>query len=144
MIGKAPVPVPTTSRWHFQGTSSSIESGVYPKAERNFFDGFLFRLLTCPRPNALIDEDHESLVLVTKKNGEATAGRSYGSDLHFDDGFTHTVRLYSPSRRDPNYCPLRQSISRLHLASQSRSLLQFFGIAFAGDSDFFQSGIDFA
>jgi hypothetical protein len=31
-----------------------------------------------------------------------------------------------------------------HLTSQSRSLLQFFGIAFAGDSDFFQSGIDFA
>jgi hypothetical protein len=36
------------------------------------------------RPNALIDEDHESLVLVTKKNGEATAGRSHGTDLHFD------------------------------------------------------------
>jgi hypothetical protein len=37
------------SRRHFQGRSSSIESGVCPKAERNFFDGFLFRLLTWPR-----------------------------------------------------------------------------------------------
>ena len=79
------------------------------------------------RPNALIDEDHESLVLVTKKNGEATAGRSYGSDLHFDDGFAHTVRLYSPSRRDPNYCPPRQSISRHpndRMVGLSRGVLQ--------------------
>lgn len=50
------------------------------------------------RPNALIDEDHKGLVLVTKKNGKATAGRSYGTDLHFDNGFTHTASLYSPSR----------------------------------------------
>ena len=38
------------------------------------------------RPNALIDEDHESLFLVAKKNGEAVAGRSYGADVHFDNG----------------------------------------------------------
>src|ERR1700676_1380744 len=57
------------------------------------------------RPNALIDEDNESLVLVAKKNGEAAACRSYGTDLHFDNGLTHTASLYSPSRQDPNYCP---------------------------------------
>jgi hypothetical protein len=59
------------------------------------------------RPNALIDEDHESLFLVAKKNGEAAAGRSDGPDVHFDNGLTHTASLYSPSRKDPNYCPPR-------------------------------------
>jgi hypothetical protein len=33
------------------------------------------------RPNALIDEDHESLVLVTKKNGEAKSQLRHGSAL---------------------------------------------------------------
>src|SRR5271165_2728878 len=47
------------------------------------------------------------LFLVTKKNGEAVAGRSYGGDVHFDNGLTHTASLYSPSRQDPNYCPHR-------------------------------------
>ena len=51
------------------------------------------------RPNALIDEDGESLFLVAKKNGEAIAGRSYGTDVHFDNGLTHTASLYSPSDR---------------------------------------------
>jgi hypothetical protein len=51
------------------------------------------------RPYALIDEDHESLVLIAKKNGEAAAGRSYGTDLHFDNGLTHTASLYSHSRQ---------------------------------------------
>jgi len=46
------------------------------------------------RPNALIDEDHESLVLVTKKNSEAAAGRSYCANLHFDNGFAHTASLF--------------------------------------------------
>ena len=46
------------------------------------------------RPNALIDEDDESLFLVAKKNGEAAAGRSYGTDVHFDNGLTHTASLY--------------------------------------------------
>src|SRR5713226_12861 len=42
-------PVPTTSRWHFQGISSSAESGVCPKSSRNFLDGFFWRLRTLPR-----------------------------------------------------------------------------------------------
>jgi len=44
MIGNAPVPVPMTSRRHFQGISSSMDSGVCPKASRNFLDGFFLRL----------------------------------------------------------------------------------------------------
>jgi hypothetical protein len=31
------------------------------------------------RPYALIEEDHESLILIAKKNGEPAAGRSYGT-----------------------------------------------------------------
>ena len=54
------------------------------------------------RPNALIDEDYESLFLVAKKNGEAAAGRSYGTDVHFDNGLTHTASFFSPSRQDPS------------------------------------------
>ena len=50
---------------------------------------------------------YESLFLVAKKNGEAAAGRSDGTDVHFDNGLTHTASLYSPSRKDPNYCPPR-------------------------------------
>ena len=45
------------------------------------------------RPNALIDEDHESLFLVAKENGEAAAGRSYRTDLHFDNGLIHSASL---------------------------------------------------
>ena len=59
------------------------------------------------RPNALIDEDDESLFLVAKKNGEAIAGRSYGADVHFDNGLTHTASLYSPSRQDSMPSDLR-------------------------------------
>jgi hypothetical protein len=51
------------------------------------------------RPDALIDENDESLFLVAKKNGEAVAGRSYGMDVHFDNGLTHTASLYSHSRQ---------------------------------------------
>ena len=51
------------------------------------------------RPNALIDEHHEYLVLVAKENCAAAAGRSYGTDVHFDNGLTHTASLYSPSDR---------------------------------------------
>src|SRR6266542_5508928 len=49
MTGRAPVPVPMTSRLHFHGIFSSAESGVWPKASRNFLDGFFLRLRTCPR-----------------------------------------------------------------------------------------------
>jgi hypothetical protein len=38
------------------------------------------------RPNALIDEHHENLVLVAKKNRAADAHCGYGADLHFDNG----------------------------------------------------------
>ena len=38
------------------------------------------------RSNSLIDEHHEYLVLVAKKNRAAAAGRSHGADLHFDNG----------------------------------------------------------
>ena len=58
-------------------------------------------------PNTLIDEDHENLFLVAKKNGEAAAGRNYGTDVHFDNGLTRTASLCLPSRQDPNYCPHR-------------------------------------
>ena len=40
--------------------------------------------------NALIDEHHEYLVLVAKENCVAAAGRSYRTDLNFDNGLTHT------------------------------------------------------
>jgi len=62
------------------------------------------------RPNAAADEDDESLFLVAKKNGEATAGRSYSTDVHFDNGLAHTASLYSPSRQDPNCSPHRWRI----------------------------------
>ena len=45
------------------------------------------------RPNALIDEHHENLVLVAKENRAAAAHRGYGTDLHFDNGFTHIANL---------------------------------------------------
>src|SRR5207244_7707551 len=49
ITGNAPVPVPITSRRQFQGIVSCIESGVCPKAARNFLDGFFLRLRTSPR-----------------------------------------------------------------------------------------------
>jgi hypothetical protein len=45
------------------------------------------------RPNALIDEHHEYLVLVAKENCAAAAGRSHGADLNFDNGLTHIASL---------------------------------------------------
>jgi len=39
-------------------------------------------------PNALIDEHHEYLILVTKENCATAAGRSHGADLNFDNGLT--------------------------------------------------------
>jgi hypothetical protein len=49
MTGSAPVPVPITSRQHFQGIFSSTDRGVCPKASRNCLDGFFLRLRTVPR-----------------------------------------------------------------------------------------------
>jgi hypothetical protein len=43
--------------------------------------------------NALIDEHHEYLILVAKENCATAAGRSHGTDLNFDNGFTHTASL---------------------------------------------------
>src|SRR5258706_1649549 len=48
------------------------------------------------RPNALINEHHENLVLVAKKNRVAAARRSEAADLHFDNGLTHTASLVIP------------------------------------------------
>ena len=45
------------------------------------------------RSNAPIDEHHEYLVLIAKKNCAAPADRSHGVDLNFDDRLTHTVNL---------------------------------------------------
>jgi hypothetical protein len=45
------------------------------------------------RPNALINENHESFFLVAKKNRAAAARRSQAADLHFDNGLTHTASL---------------------------------------------------
>ena len=45
------------------------------------------------RPNALIDEHHENLVLVAKENRAALAHRANGADLHFNNGFTHIPNL---------------------------------------------------
>ena len=47
--GKAPLPVQIMRRLHLHGISSSNESGVWPKASRNFLDGFFLRLRTSPR-----------------------------------------------------------------------------------------------
>jgi hypothetical protein len=41
------------------------------------------------RPDTLINENHENLFLVAKKNRAAAARRSHGTHLHFDDGLTH-------------------------------------------------------
>src|SRR5271166_4456805 len=49
ITGRAPSPVPTTNRLHFHGISSSRESGVCPKASRNFLEAFFFRFPTLPR-----------------------------------------------------------------------------------------------
>src|ERR1700722_1024978 len=45
------------------------------------------------RPNALIGEHHENLVLVAKENRAAVAHRGNGVDLHFNNGFTHIANL---------------------------------------------------
>src|SRR5580704_12251393 len=55
------------------------------------------------RPNALIDDHHEYLVLVAKENCAAAAGCSHAADLHFDNGLTHTASLVTRlSCQDPN------------------------------------------
>src|SRR5580704_4089807 len=41
------------------------------------------------RPNALIDEHHENLVLIAKENRVAFAYSGNGADLHFKNGLTH-------------------------------------------------------
>ena len=48
------------------------------------------------RPNALINEHHENLVLVAKKNRAAAPRRTEAADLHFDNGLTHTASLVIP------------------------------------------------
>jgi hypothetical protein len=56
----------------------------------------LFRALLEQRDrqtNALLNVNHENLVLVAKKNRTAAAGRSEAADLHFDNGLTHTAGL---------------------------------------------------
>ena len=39
--------------------------------------------------DTLLNENHENLFLVAKKNRAAAARRSHGTHLHFDDGLTH-------------------------------------------------------
>jgi hypothetical protein len=56
MTGMAPVPVSITSRWHFQGMSSSIEGEVCPKAARNFLDGFFALADVAPVDHASEDK----------------------------------------------------------------------------------------
>ena len=72
-------------------------------ATRSWVSGRSFRVpcmnIAIAAPNALIDEDDECLFLTAKKNGEAAAGRSYGTNVHFDNWLTHTASLYSPSRQ---------------------------------------------
>src|SRR5258708_20110626 len=76
------------------------------------------------RPNALINEHHENLVLVAKKNRAAAARRNEAADLHFDNGLTHTAspvisfppgsELLSPADQKPNhslFCPGLSKIS---------------------------------
>src|SRR5216683_2710349 len=43
------LPVPTMRRWHFQGISSSTDTGVCPNSSRNFFEGFFRRWRILPR-----------------------------------------------------------------------------------------------
>src|ERR1700692_3010397 len=45
------------------------------------------------RPNALIDEHHEDLVLVAKENCAAAAHRSHVADLNFNNGLAHNASL---------------------------------------------------
>lgn len=49
MTGSAPVPVPITSRRHFQGIFSYTDRGVCPKVSRNFLGAFFVRLCSVPR-----------------------------------------------------------------------------------------------
>src|SRR5713226_1355266 len=49
ITGKAPVPVPITSRWHSQGIFSFTDNGVCLEVSRNFLEGFFLRLRTWPR-----------------------------------------------------------------------------------------------
>ena len=72
---------------------------------------FLWRVLhehRDRRTNTLIDEHHEYLVLVAKKNCAAAAGRSQSTNLNFDNGLTSYCKSsYPPSRQDPNRGPHR-------------------------------------
>ena len=60
------------------------------------------------RPNALIDEDHESLFLVAKKNGDSRRWSQLrrGSALR-QRAYSYCKSSYPPSRQDPNCCPHR-------------------------------------
>jgi hypothetical protein len=47
-------PVPTRSRWHFQGMSSSTDRGVRPNSSRNFLEGVALRFADLPAFNYYI------------------------------------------------------------------------------------------
>jgi hypothetical protein len=87
MMGKAPVPVPTTSRRHFQGMSSSIESGVCPKGGAE-----LFRWLLIPLADvAAIDHD---VVLVGRSiNADRPKGKCLEAQTRFPRSFPATASL---------------------------------------------------
>ena len=48
--------------------------------------------------NALIDENHEYLIVIAKEDCVASAGPNHGVDLNFDNGLTHTLSSASPVR----------------------------------------------
>src|SRR5260221_12994576 len=75
------------------------------------------------RPNGLITELHENLVLVAKKNRAAAACRNEAADLHFDNGLTHTAspvisfppgsELLSTADQKPNHSVLCPCLSKI-------------------------------
>jgi hypothetical protein len=76
MTGMAPVPVPITSRRHFQGMSSSTERGVCPKAARNFFGRFLFALAD------VAPVDHDIMLISRPIDADRTKGKCF--EVHVD------------------------------------------------------------
>src|SRR5580693_3611652 len=70
------------------------------------------------RPNALIDEHHENLVLVAKENRAAATHRGYGAHLHFDNGFTHIANLVTHL---PAKIPIAFKWSRLNSNKSTKS-----------------------
>ena len=69
ITGKAPLPVPTIRRRHFHGIPSSSESGVCPKASRNFLEAFFFVVLQVSNADKFVAERLSCVLRLPNRKG---------------------------------------------------------------------------